>query len=252
LLTSQLPTSYLLNAHSQYQLHLLPVTFTPTQQLPSQCSLSLPTVFYLIITHLPTANLSVLTLSTNCICYLLTSHLPKSYLLNARSLYKLYILLVNFKPSQQLPSRCSLSVPTFFYLLTSHLPKVTLSKLALTTKFTCYLHTFPTLCSQCSISVLTVILTFTHIQQLPNSYPLNAHSQYPLYLLILTSHSPNSYPLDSRYQYQLYLLPVTFTSSQNLPSLCSLSVPTVPLNFYLHNFPTSTPSMLALITNCNS
>ena len=44
LLPHHLPKSYPLNAHSYYQLYLLPVNSTPSQQLLSQLSLSVPTI----------------------------------------------------------------------------------------------------------------------------------------------------------------------------------------------------------------
>jgi len=44
LLPSNRPNSYRLNAHTKYQLYLLTVTFTPSQQLTPQCSHSVPTV----------------------------------------------------------------------------------------------------------------------------------------------------------------------------------------------------------------
>jgi len=45
LLPSHLPKGFPLNAHSPYRLYLLEVTLTPSQNLPSQCSHSVPTVY---------------------------------------------------------------------------------------------------------------------------------------------------------------------------------------------------------------
>jgi len=79
LLTSHLPNSYTLNAHSQYQLNLLPVNSKTSQQLPSQCRHSGPTLSVTCYLHnFLTATLSILNLSTNCTCYLLNSQLPNS------------------------------------------------------------------------------------------------------------------------------------------------------------------------------
>jgi len=219
LLTSHLPNSYPLNAHTQYQEYLLPVTSTPSQQLPSQCSLSVTTVHVTCYLHtFPTATLSMLTLSTNCTCYLLPSHLPNNYPLNAHSQYQLYLQPLNFTLSQQLPSQCSLSIPTVLV--------------------TCYLHTFPT----ATLSMLTLSSNCTCYllpPHLPSSHPLNAHTQYQLYLLPvtftpsqhiklpsqyspsiptvpLTFTPPNSYPLNAHSQYQLYLLLVTFKPSEHI------------------------------------
>jgi len=194
----------------------------------------------------------MLALSTNCTCYLLPSHLPNSYPLDVHAQYQMYLLIVNFTLSQQLPCRCSRSVPTvpvtcyFHTFLTA-----TLSMLALSTNCTCYcyLHTFPT----ATLSMFTVSTNCTCyllLSLLLNSYTLHARFQYQLYLLLIPSHLLNSYTLHARSQYQLYLLLLTFTPSQQLHSPCSFSGPTVPATCYLHTFPTATLSILALCTNC--
>jgi len=218
----------------------------------------------------------MLTLSTNCTFYLLNSHLPNSYTLSARSQYQLYLLLVNFTPSQHLHSQCSLSVPTVpanCYLHT--FPTATLSVLALSTNCTCYLLSshLPnsyTLDARSQYQLYLLLVNFTTSQQLKNqcsfpvptvpvnsylhNFPTATHSMLALSTnctcYLFPSHLPNSYNYNARSQYQLYLLLVTFTTSQQIHSRCSLSVPTVPATCYLHNFPAATLSMLALSTNC--
>jgi len=135
-------------------------------------------------------------------------------------------------------------------------PKANLSMLALSTNciVTCYIQIF----SKATPSMLPLITNRTCKllnSQLPYVYPLNAHSQYELYLLsdnihnfptatlsmltfstnctcyLLTSHIPNSYHFDAHTQYLLYLLTVTFTTSKQLHTQCSLSAPTLPYTF---------------------
>jgi len=133
---------YTLNEMPQYQLHLLTVTFTTCQQISSQCSLSVPTLFVNCFLHtfpniqlpslcslsVPTlpviwvlhtfpkhsSTLSMLALSTT-VPVTFTLHLPKSFShpFNARTQYQIYLLYFIFKPSKhiQLHFQCSLSIP---------------------------------------------------------------------------------------------------------------------------------------------
>lgn len=170
----------------------------------------------------------MLTLSTNCTCYLLPSHLPNSHLLDARTHYKLNLLLVTSHLRN-----------TFSY------PLDVRSQLS-TEIFTCYVHTFPTHSATLSMLDLSINRTCNLLNsQLPNtfSYPLDPRSQYQLYLL--PSHLPNSYLLDARSQCPLYLLLVNFTPSQRLHSRCSLSVTTVPVTCYL--LPSQLPNTFCIM-----
>ena len=191
----------------------------------------------------------MLALSTKSTCYMLPSHLPNSYPLNSRSQYQQYMLVVNFTHSQQLPSQCSLSVPTVFHICYIHIfPTATHSMLTLSTNLsdTCYLHTFPT----ATLSKLTVStncisynVTFIYSQQLPTQCSLSVPTYLTPVIFIL------SQQLRSQSSLSVPIIPFNFTLSQQLPTQCSLPVPNLPVNCCLHIFPTATLLMLALSTN---